>query len=163
MTFEAPLDPRRDESICPRPRVLRPHAATSSQVTPFGHGKTPTTTKKEIAVKKRTAIQALLAPTALAGVAAAAALTAGAASAGAVANISVHDGMITSDKGISNIVVMDCNGDTVKTEFKGNMTSLKLEDGAATVWVKSGNNKSGDGPGYGERFELQNCASGLHR
>jgi hypothetical protein len=66
--------------------------------------------------------------------------------------------VITSEKMLSNVVVGD-DGMEDKTE----LSDLELytytvsdPDGELDViWVKAGNNKSGDGPGYGQRFELE--------
>lgn len=64
--------------------------------------------------------------------------------------------VITSDKGISNIVVSD-GEEEAKTEFHGSeVLSTTVDDpDAITIWVKSGANNSDDGPGYGERFDLE--------
>lgn len=47
-----------------------------------------------------------------------------------------------SPKALSNVVVKFADGE----RFAGDREIV-------TVWVKAGNNVSGDGPGYGERFE----------
>lgn len=63
---------------------------------------------------------------------------------------------ITSSKELSNIVY-SIGGEHSRIEFEDDPApysySLPL-DGVETVWVKSGNNHSGDGPGYGERFDI---------
>ncbi|GAA5161772.1 MopE-related protein [Ornithinimicrobium tianjinense] len=67
---------------------------------------------------------------------------------------------ITSEKALSNIVVSDGTSEE-KTEFddsmgETHMYSVADPDGLlGTIWVKAGNNASGDGPGYGERFTLE--------
>lgn len=63
---------------------------------------------------------------------------------------------ITSNKDISNVVV---SVDGVHTKTDGlSGTEYVIELGTLedldAVWVKSGNNHSGDGPGYGERFDF---------
>lgn len=68
---------------------------------------------------------------------------------------------VTSSKNISN-VVYSVDGEHSKVEFGDDgpfSYSLPL-DGMTTVWVKSGNNDSGDGPGYGERFDIPTDACG---
>ena len=68
---------------------------------------------------------------------------------------------VSSCKDISNIVLELANGEHRKFD--------DLDDQCATVgmgdeqivgaWVKAGNNHSGDGPGYGERFDSDaDCA-----
>ena len=70
---------------------------------------------------------------------------------------------VNSCKDLSNIVFGDVSGNEVKIEFNGpatqsgyfcTSTGLPLE----TVWVKAGCYQSGDGPGYGHRFDL--CGTG---
>ena len=63
---------------------------------------------------------------------------------------------VESTKDISNIVI---SVDGVREKFDdltGGVYVIDLEtlDGLETVWVKSGNNASGDGPGYGQRFDV---------
>lgn len=76
-----------------------------------------------------------------------------------VANVDVEftsctEIQITSSKDISNIVY-EIDGVHVKIEDIDTETfTLPNAGDVTTVWVKSGNNKSGDGPGYGERFEV---------
>ena len=63
---------------------------------------------------------------------------------------------VTSDKNISNIVV-SVDGVHTKTPDLTGLTyvfGLESLEGLDSVWVKSGNNQSGDGPGYGERFDF---------
>jgi hypothetical protein len=63
---------------------------------------------------------------------------------------------VTSNKDLSNVVLKFCDG----TEFKfdglsglsGTFTKGKT---LAGVWIKSGCNQSGDGPGYGQFFETE--------
>ncbi len=72
--------------------------------------------------------------------------------------------VVTSDKAIGNIVVSD-GVDDVKTVFQDRPYSAVVADAdAVTLWVKSGRVKSGDGPGYGERFDLEppDCGEGGH-
>ena len=68
---------------------------------------------------------------------------------------------ITSTKGLSNIVVDTGNDENERIEEPFEEVEL-LEysiplDGVETIWVKSGSNKSGDGPGYGERVDIPPC------
>ncbi len=59
----------------------------------------------------------------------------------------------TSDHDISNVVVATKNGQETKfDDLTGKSYRVDMRN-VATVWVKSANNKSGDGSGYGERFE----------
>ena len=63
---------------------------------------------------------------------------------------------ITSCKDLSNVVLMDCYGHKHKFDgLSGNTDYFCMPDGhpITTVWVKSGCYKSGDGPGYGRRFD----------
>lgn len=61
--------------------------------------------------------------------------------------------IIESTKDISNIVY-SIDGEHQKIDdLEGYEYALDLE-GIETMWVKSGNNHSGDGPGYGQRFDL---------
>jgi hypothetical protein len=63
---------------------------------------------------------------------------------------------VTSNKNISNIVV-SVDGVHTKTPDLTGLTyvfGLESLEGLDSVWVKSGNNQSGDGPGYGERFDF---------
>lgn len=77
---------------------------------------------------------------------------------------------VTSSKDLSNVVLKFSNG----VEFKfdnlslgqsatftgvGAYVGLEIE----TVWVKSGCNKSGDGPGYGERFDTPPKTGGTEK
>ncbi len=62
---------------------------------------------------------------------------------------------VVSSKDISNIVVRIDGVDT-KVEFRDGVKVFDIDaDGVSDVWVKSGNNKSGDGPGYGEHFAVE--------
>ncbi len=64
---------------------------------------------------------------------------------------------VTSTKDLSNVVVEYDGGSHEKTEGLSGYTGT-FGDGSRTitkVWVKSGCNDSGEGPGYGERFELE--------
>lgn len=65
---------------------------------------------------------------------------------------------VESTKDISNIVLEFCDGTTQRFEGLSGLTGTfsgtgenegKILEG---IWVKSGDNKSGDGPGYGEYF-----------
>jgi hypothetical protein len=55
----------------------------------------------------------------------------------------------TSTKDISNVVYRVDGVDT-RIELAGGFHTILLPGAATDVWVKSGNNRSGDGPGYGE-------------
>lgn len=62
---------------------------------------------------------------------------------------------VESSKNLSNVVVQYSDGTTQKYDNLSGKTGV-FGSGAKTitrVWVKSGCNDSGDGPGYGERFE----------
>lgn len=63
--------------------------------------------------------------------------------------------VVTSTRDLSNIVFV-VDGEESKIEFEEDQPTLYvLElDGISTVWVKSGNNGSGDGAGFGERFDI---------
>lgn len=66
---------------------------------------------------------------------------------------------VQSSKDLSNVVLEFCDGVTYK--FDGLTAKTGTFQGIGgnankkimTVWVKSGSNASGDGPGYGERFD----------
>ena len=68
--------------------------------------------------------------------------------------------LVTSTKDLSNVVIETSDGNRQKFEplsggsgtFKGTLSSTKNKR-ISRVWVKSGSNSSGDGAGYGERFE----------
>lgn len=61
--------------------------------------------------------------------------------------------IVESSKDISNIVVSFADGATEKFDgLSGHSWSRVFDRAVAGVWVKSGNNASGDGPGYGEWF-----------
>ena len=61
---------------------------------------------------------------------------------------------VTSSKDISNIVI-EVDGEQVKFDDLSGTTFSHDELATITnVWVKSGNNQSGDGPGYGQLFNL---------
>lgn len=63
--------------------------------------------------------------------------------------------VVTSSKDISNIVVRDGAGNDTRTEFDDAVVDSVVDAESVTViWVKSGANASGDGPGYGERFDV---------
>lgn len=61
---------------------------------------------------------------------------------------------VTSSKNLSNIVYQVDGSPTRIGDLAGHTYVVDLEtlEGLETIWVKSGNNQSGDGPGYGERF-----------
>jgi len=67
---------------------------------------------------------------------------------------------VTSTMELSNVVIETHDGYRQKFEplsgysgtFKGTLSTTKNKR-IVKVWVKSGTNSSGDGPGYGERFE----------
>ena len=62
---------------------------------------------------------------------------------------------IESSKDISNLVFR-MDGQDVKLEFSASIGTYELpyEASITDVWVKSGNNKSGAGAGYGEHFSV---------
>jgi hypothetical protein len=65
-------------------------------------------------------------------------------------------------KDLSNVVIEVADGERQRVEgLNGQVNSFSVPVGQTItgVWVKSGNNKSGDGPGYGERFDApeQDC------
>jgi len=65
-------------------------------------------------------------------------------------------------KDLSNVVIELENGERQRVEgLQGQINSFSVPAGQTIVgvWVKAGNNKSGDGPGYGERFDApeQDC------
>ncbi|HVE75308.1 MAG TPA: hypothetical protein VND22_00910 [Actinomycetota bacterium] len=63
-----------------------------------------------------------------------------------------------SSKDISNIVVQLADGSIVRFEgLSGTSYSKTFDQNISTVWVKSGSNHSGDGSGYGERFDATEC------
>lgn len=74
----------------------------------------------------------------------------------AVASIAVAFGpntaAVQSSKDISNVVILDCAGNEYKIESPST-NIFTDEDGIVTIWVKAGDNHSGDGPGYGQRFD----------
>ncbi len=56
---------------------------------------------------------------------------------------------------ISNVVVEQVGGEHTKFEdMSGKRYRVDMAD-ITTVWVKAGNNKSDDGPGYGKRFDCE--------
>ena len=59
----------------------------------------------------------------------------------------------TTDHDISNIVVSDAADNHTKYDGLSGKTYTVDQAGVVTVWVKSADNASGDGPGYGERFD----------
>lgn len=65
---------------------------------------------------------------------------------------------VESSKDISNIVLEFCDGTTQRFEGLSGLTGTFSGTGdnegkiLKGIWVKSGDNKSGDGPGYGEYF-----------
>lgn len=75
-------------------------------------------------------------------------------------SITVH-----SCKDLSNVVIELADGSRQRFEGLSNQGGTFSGTGAnqgsriVGVWVKAGNNKSGDGPGYGERFDApdQDC------
>ena len=58
---------------------------------------------------------------------------------------------VTSTKDISNIVFV-VDGFETKIEFADGTNTFDLDGAASDVWVKAGNNKSGDGSGFGEHY-----------
>ncbi len=67
---------------------------------------------------------------------------------------------VTSTKDLSNVVLKFSNGRTQKFDNLSGKTGLFKGTGSNRnrpiyrVWVKSGNNASGEGPGYGEPFDF---------
>lgn len=61
---------------------------------------------------------------------------------------------VTSSKDLSNIVYQVDGSPTRLDDLSGKVYVVDLDtlEGLETTWVKSGNNQSGDGPGYGQRF-----------
>jgi hypothetical protein len=98
-------------------------------------------------------------PLAIVGVVAVSALTGLPAGAAPTGQITIDVDQVHSTKAISNIVIEDCSGVRTRTEFRDGVHNYDLPEGVDIVWVKAGNNKSGDGPGYGERFDVGNCSS----
>ena len=96
-----------------------------------------------------------LAPLLIAGGIALAAMPAGAAPKGVITVEA--DGQIKSSKDISNIVIKDCYDNVTKIEFRDGTHDYDLDGNVNMVWVKAGNNKSGDGPGYGELLDYSDC------
>lgn len=66
------------------------------------------------------------------------------------------DVTVTSSKDLSNIVYQVDGERTRIDDLTGQVYVIDLDtlEGLETTWVKSGNNLSGDGPGYGERFDF---------
>jgi hypothetical protein len=96
-------------------------------------------------------------PLAIAGVVAVSALTSLPAGAAPTGEITIDANQVYSTKSISNIVISDCSGERTRTEFEDGLHSYALPEAVNIVWVKAGNNKSGDGPGYGKRFVIGTC------
>jgi len=75
---------------------------------------------------------------------------------------------VTSTKDLSNVVLAFDDGVHQKFEdlsgysgtFSG--TGDNANKSIATVWIKSGPNASGDGPGYGERFDNPQHSQPIH-
>jgi hypothetical protein len=73
---------------------------------------------------------------------------------------------VTSSKDLSNIVYQVDGSPTRLEGLTGKVYVIDLDtlEGLETTWVKSGNNRSGDGPGYGQRFDFDyeaTCAPDL--
>ncbi len=69
---------------------------------------------------------------------------------------------VTTDRHEISNIVLGFGGDEATKYDNLNGYEYKIEqDAVETVWVKSGNNDSGDGPGYGERFECKDAAGGV--
>jgi hypothetical protein len=96
---------------------------------------------------------------------AATAVPASAANRKSIATVDVHfDGSqvaVESSKDLSNVVLVFCDDVEVKIdgldEPTGEFAGWGDHEGEtiAAVYVKSGSYKSGDGPGYGERFDAE--------
>jgi hypothetical protein len=73
---------------------------------------------------------------------------------------------VESTKDLSNVVLEFENGRRYKFDGLSGPTGTFFGQGRnagqviTTCWVKSGRNKSGDGPGYGERFDNPQTSSG---
>ncbi len=69
---------------------------------------------------------------------------------------------VESSKDLSNVVVQYADGRTHKYDDlntgKAGTFGFDEEGTITTVWVKSGRYQSGDGPGYGVRFDLSSCS-----
>jgi hypothetical protein len=65
--------------------------------------------------------------------------------------------IVSSTKDLSNIVIVDCEGNHTKFDDLnvGKTGSFTTGKEINIVYVKSGCNQSGDGPGYGEKFERE--------
>jgi hypothetical protein len=57
----------------------------------------------------------------------------------------------TSSKDISNVVYL-IDGVEHRIEFSDGTHDLQLPGEISDLWIKAGNNKSGDGSGYGEHY-----------
>jgi hypothetical protein len=66
-----------------------------------------------------------------------------------------YEAHVASCKALSNVVLELADGEHRKfDDLDGHCATLGIgEREIIGVWVKAGNNKSGDGPGYGERFD----------
>jgi hypothetical protein len=66
---------------------------------------------------------------------------------------------VTSTKDLSNVVLRFDDGSIQKfDELTGEAGTFAgigaaIDKAIVTVWIKSGDNQSGDGPGFGERFD----------
>ena len=74
-----------------------------------------------------------------------------------------EDVTVHTCKDVSNVVLELEDGSHYKIEgLKGHLTTFVAPDAQAIlrVWVKAGSNHSGEGPGYGERFDApeDSCA-----
>jgi hypothetical protein len=71
---------------------------------------------------------------------------------------------VVSCKDLSNVVIELSDGTHQKFDGLSGQQDSFSSDGEEIVgvWVKAGNNRSGDGPGYGERFDApeDSCDSG---
>lgn len=62
---------------------------------------------------------------------------------------------VTSTKDLSNVVLQFSNGSTFKFDgLSGRTGTFSKNKAISKIWVKSGANTSGDGPGYGEGFDF---------
>jgi hypothetical protein len=75
---------------------------------------------------------------------------------------------VTSTKDLSNVVLQFTDGTTQKFEglhgYTGNFEGTGVHDGKeiACVWIKSGCNESGEGPGFGERVDYPGDGFTVH-
>jgi hypothetical protein len=85
---------------------------------------------------------------------------------GATFDVSSMSVMVVSTKDLSNVVLKFCDNTTQKYDGLGGLSGAFAGSGQHAgkcivgVWIKSGCNQSGDGPGYGEYVPNNNVAAG---